>query len=442
MVGHLLAGLMAAYVLTILWLQFGELLTGSAASDLQWDDFSRSGTQALVARSLVRSPDGAVSIDPDPDLRAELERTPTLKYAAFDPETGVAAPGSSQELVAALGTMERLKPLAMTFRLGGENDSAPKGVAALRQTPTGRRVIAIYGYRFSWPMLLRNISESFGETFKYFLPTFAVAMGVGWLSLRRGLKPLRDAARQARQIDMKALDRRIDLTGIPSEILPLMTTINDALDRLAAGVERDRRFIANAAHELRTPITILSARIDAPRAPTFENDLKRDARRIRNIVEQLLVTSRLGRHGNGFDDDVDLAAAVQSVVDDYALLAIRNKQEIQFESGDAPVVVRGDRSAIESVVSNLVDNALRAEPEGGTVVVRVRPGAIIEIVDHGEGVAHCDRHVIFEPFWRKSEQTPGTGLGLAIVRELIELHGGTICVSETHGGGATFKVTL
>ncbi|MBM3641994.1 MAG: sensor histidine kinase, partial [Alphaproteobacteria bacterium] len=96
--------------------------------------------------------------------------------------------------------------------------------------------------------------------------------------------------------------------------------------------------------------------------------------------------------------------------------------------------------AIECVVGNLIDNALRMEPVGGTVIVRIADDAMVEVVDHGEGVDPVDREMIFEPFWRKNEATPGTGLGLAISKELMDRQGGRIWVEETPGGGATFKL--
>ncbi len=94
------------------------------------------------------------------------------------------------------------------------------------------------------------------------------------------------------------------------------------------------------------------------------------------------------------------------------------------------------------MLANLIDNALHAEPEGGLVLVKVTGRAVVEVIDHGEGVAECDREMIFEPFWRKSETRPGTGLGLSIARELVSMHGGHIWVEETPGGGATFKLAF
>ena len=112
------------------------------------------------------------------------------------------------------------------------------------------------------------------------------------------------------------------------------------------------------------------------------------------------------------------------------------------EAAPVPVIVRGTEYALKSVIANLINNALRAEPEGGTVVVRVRADAGVDVVDHGEGIEEADRELIFEPFWRKSEATPGTGLGLAIAKELTEALGGRIWVEETPGGGATFKLSF
>ncbi|WP_400770816.1 sensor histidine kinase [Methylosinus sporium] len=439
---YLLAGQVLCFAGTMVGAHLIELTGITPWSHVSWNYFAEIRARMLVAASLVRGPDGVVSIEPTRELRALVEKHPTLSFAAFDPKDGLPLPGSSPDLAAALRGHDPILTEEMAFRIRGVMKNELMGSYRLQDTPVGAILIATHGYIFEWKDLFRHIYDDIFYTLKQYSPTIIIAVTIGWLTLRRGLGPLQQVVEQAGLIDMSSLDQRMSLVGIPSEIMPLVATINEALARLDAGVTRQRRFLANAAHELRTPLTIMTARINGPEKPTFKKDLDRDVRRLRNIVEQLLVYARFNKGDGSPKDEIDLVELTQAVVDDHALVAVKNSRSIEFESESESIQVRGDRRALESVVSNLIDNALRAEPENGTVLARVRPGAIVEIVDHGEGVEESDREIVFEPFWRKSEMTPGTGLGLAIAKELIDAHGGTIDVTETPGGGATFKISL
>ena len=104
--------------------------------------------------------------------------------------------------------------------------------------------------------------------------------------------------------------------------------------------------------------------------------------------------------------------------------------------------MRGNKGAVEAVLANLIDNALRAEPQGGAVAIRVESDTTIAVIDHGAGVAEGDRQTIFEPFWRKSDSCSGAGLGLAIAKELVTKLEGKVWVEDTPGGGATFKLSF
>ena len=135
--------------------------------------------------------------------------------------------------------------------------------------------------------------------------------------------------------------------------------------------ERMRRYTANAAHELRTPLAIMRARLEDAEEPTFKNDLKRDVSQLQAIVEQMLITERLTERQARLDEKVDLATTVRQIVSDYLPLALDCDRKLEFEAEKPPVLINGNRRAMECVVGNLVDNALRAEPPGGAVSIKV-----------------------------------------------------------------------
>ncbi|WP_018267998.1 HAMP domain-containing sensor histidine kinase [Methylosinus sp. LW4] len=410
------------------------------------DEIAYPRTREMVMASLTRDADGALRVEPTPALRAELARNPKLKYAVFEPEEMRPARGSAPELVTALTSLRSLHPSWVHFSLDPHPRSRPTGYLQSRETPYGAVSVGVHGFAFRWPDIFVSMYYDAKWMSAYFGPAILFSIVTSWFAVRHGLAPLRDMAAEAARIDMDSLEQRLPDAKTPAEVRPLVVAFNQALERLDAGAARLRRFTANAAHELRTPVAILTARLDAPKQPSFLVDLQGDAHRIRNIVEQLLATTRLSDSPARMDETVDLVASSRRVAADALLLAVQRGRQIEFEAPDSAVLVRGNRAAIESVLSNLVDNALRAEPEGGSVIVRVGAdagdGAVVAVIDHGEGIAEADRALIFEPFWRKSEAPPGTGLGLAIAKEVMTRLGGRIMVGDTEGGGATFTLAF
>lgn len=442
LVGYLLVGQLIVYI--IIWiLNIPLSLTGIRVDlDMIRNDLAENSVRARVSASLRRGADGVPYIEPTEALREQVAHNPHLKYAVFDLAQTMAFQGSSPELVALLGQMGGIKAYLMNFTFDGAPEEDLRGALTKEDTPVGRVIIITYGYQFHWNDLIYFFLDNAWDNFIYFVPVAAAAAVIAWVAATRGLSPLREAAAHASRIDMNSIDQRIPLEGIPAETMPLVEAVNAALARLDVGAARQRRFAANAAHELRTPVAILRTRIDALGDVPYKTDLKRDVRRIQTIVEQLLIAARLNEHGRTMDEIVDLVGTIRAIVADYAPLVIENKRHIEFDSPVPSVRVRGNRQALECVVANLIDNALRAEPEGKTVLVRVGPGCTVDVVDHGVGVPKDSRDIIFEPFWRGNETAPGTGLGLAIVKELMDLHKGKVSVAETPGGGATFRVTL
>lgn len=396
----------------------------------------------LLYSSLHISPSGALYLSPSAALRAEMDRAPTTTFAVFDPKTLAPLPGSSPELAREVRGLDRLRATHMHFKLAGDPRENVIGHMSLADTPFGPLMIAIYGHEFMWIDVLYTLAYEFHSYLRYFLLEVLVAVGVGWFAFKRGLAPLDKVVREAERIDLDSLHQRLPLSGVPAEVTSLVTSMNGALTRLDEGAERQRRFLANAAHELRTPVAILMERLEDPVETNPLPKLRRDAERIRNIVEQLLASVRLDRKESRADEVLDLNEVVESIVDDHALLAVKMRRRLALEMHDEKHILTSDRFALQSVLANLIHNALRAEPEDGTVIVSVEKNGAIRVIDHGEGVALSDRELIFEPFWRKSEAGSGTGLGLAIARGLVVKLGGQIKVDETPGGGATFEVRL
>jgi signal transduction histidine kinase len=436
----LLMGQLVCFAITLVGLHVVPLFGHDPASVIEWNLLAELRARSAVVNSLVRAENGDVQIIPTIALQTLVKKHPTLQYAVFDPQTGGALKGSSPELAEALRGHSGIITKEMTsFRIRGLLDSELSGSYLAQETPFGRMMIATHGYIFEWRDFFYHIFNDAIDTFKENAFTIGMAIAIGWITLSHGLAPLAVVGQRVRNIDIATLNEKIPLGNTPREVAPLIETINEALAKLESSVGRQQRFLANAAHELRTPLAIMNSRISGPDHPSLRRDLERDIRRLRTIVEQLLVYARFGMHNESLLGKIDLNEMVGSIVDDYALLALKSTKSIEFNAIDSESYIRGDRNALESVIGNLLNNALRAEPTGGAVIVQTSASEV-EVVDHGEGISDRDKSSIFEPFWHKSEG--GAGLGLAIAKELVEAMGGEIRVEDTLGGGATFKVSF
>lgn len=411
--------------------------------EVNLESWTTQRARYVVEAALRQERDGRKFVEHTDALRAYMTRNPDFRFAAIDATLGVLLPGSSVELANAFSPLTRVDLIALSFHLADDPNPDARGWVRSIDTGVGRITFILYGAHFHWDDVLYNMSYSFTiQNLFVYLPLAGVMALIAVLVVRRGLAPLRRAAERVARIGVNSLNERIPCAELPLEILPFVESVNNALARVDDSVSRQKRFLANAAHELRTPITILCAHIANPDEATFRQDVKRDARRIRTIVEQLLSVAHIEGQKDAIGKAADLGKAALSVILDYMPLAIQNGRTIELDCPPSPVNVHADPWALESVITNLIENAVRAEPAGGTVLVRVLPDATIEVIDHGPGVAAEDRSAIFEPFWRKSDTMPGAGLGLAIAKELMEKLEGHIWVEETPGGGATFKLSL
>lgn len=263
---------------------------------------------------------------------------------------------------------------------------------------------------------------------------------IPWI-VSRAFKGLSAVAEEAKGINIDQRGGRLAHTDVPSEVRPLVYAVNDALARLDQGYERHRRFILDAAHELRTPISILQTRIETLPPGKMQARLLADAARIAALAEQLLDLQRLERKEETFAL-VDLVAVCEHVAAELAPLAIASGYQLSLSSEEDAVFVKGSSGALERAVINLVQNAIDHGGQRGNISIEVTKHGTIKVSDDGPGVPAGEREQIFEPFYRVHPRERGAGLGLNLVREVMRHHGGQVIVVESASGGAVFQLVI
>jgi signal transduction histidine kinase len=273
-------------------------------------------------------------------------------------------------------------------------------------------------------------------------PFLLALLGVSILTLRGTLAPLRELSRQAERIGPHATDVRLPHDDVPREVMPLVQAVNHAFERLEEGFRLQREFTADAAHELRTPLAVLTAHIDTLEDQAVAAPLRRDLESMTHLVEQLLRVARVEALVLDATDQANLADIAREVAAYLAPMAIRNHRMIEVDAPeDSAVPVQGQPDALFHAVRNLVDNALRHTPAGTTVTLTVtaRPPTLC-VRDQGPGIPPERRTEVFQRFWRSDRRNAGAGLGLAIVQRTMEAHGGSVAIADAPGGGALFRM--
>ncbi|MGW5634519.1 ATP-binding protein [Streptomyces sp. NPDC003832] len=270
----------------------------------------------------------------------------------------------------------------------------------------------------------------------------AVVAGVTWLVTRRALGPVEGIRREMAEITASEdMSRRVPEPDTHDEIARLARTTNETLGALEASVERQRRFVADASHELRSPIASLRTQLEVAAAHPEFLDLDgavADTVRLQHLAADLLLLARLDAGERPTGTRLDLARLAVEESAGRALVTVGT---------DGPAEVSGSRSQLGRVLANLLNNAERHARTAITLTVR-RDGdrVALEVADDGDGVPEADRERIFERFVRldeaRSRDDGGAGLGLAIARDVAERHGGTLTVREAPAGGALFELRL
>ncbi|MBI1753918.1 MAG: sensor histidine kinase N-terminal domain-containing protein [Acidobacteria bacterium] len=320
----------------------------------------------------------------------------------------------------------------------------------VQDDPSGRYRVAVaeslrFRKKLGW-RVLRTTPAVFGVV-------FLVIAVCTWLISRRALRPLRllaESVEGRKPGDLSPLQPAVDL----KETRPLVASLNGLLSRVSELVQAQRRFVADAAHELRTPLAVVGTQAhtlireeDAAQREAIGHDLQRGIERATGLVRQLLAVARLEAAGPELTEGVvDLAALARDRASQILPLALAKKLDLGVE-GVERLEIRGDCSVLGMAMDNLLENAIRYTPEGGTVTLRFgrsegRP--FFEVEDDGPGMSEAFKERAFERFSRElGTHAIGAGLGLAIVQRAAELHQGRVSLGAPEGGsGLCARVEL
>ncbi len=254
----------------------------------------------------------------------------------------------------------------------------------------------------------------------------------------RGLSFLSE---KARDIGPQTIRTRLPVHAAPTEVMPLAHAFNEAMDRVAEGYDNQQRFTIDAAHQLKTPLAVLRARLETI-APFAGRDLLEvDLSHMETLIQQLLTSARISVVNISPDETITLNALAQEVVVALAPIAIEQGNTLELERPDVPVVVMGESHLAMEAIRNLVNNAINHTADGTTVTVRVSEPHKLQVLDRGPGVPDSEKKHIFMPFSQGRKPTRnGTGMGLAIVSQIMQVHFGKVTVEDRDGGGAVFTL--
>ena len=298
------------------------------------------------------------------------------------------------------------------------------------------------------------------------LPQFVIlplAVLLVWLALVRGIKPLNELEQRIRARkpdDLSPLDDRV----VPQEVAPLVSSVNGLLTRLQDSIATQKRFLADAAHQLKTPLAGLRMQADlAQREGSSADELKQSLKQIghasvraTHTVNQLLALARAESSGQAVVKQVcDLARLTTEVVQDSVPRALDKHIDLGYDGampGTAGVLLEGNPTLLTELIRNLLDNAINYTPAEGVVTARVLADPfgkvlVLQVEDNGPGIAESERELVFQPFYRTlGNGADGSGLGLAIVREIAQQHQAEVTVEDARPGhvpcGTRFTVRL
>ncbi len=369
----------------------------------------------------------------------EDEAEGTFRYAVTDGSGRVLV--ASRHAVEASGQLPLAEPEPSLYLVHHGNGKGERFYGAQMLKVLRGRPLTVQVERVSideTALVETSIDEFFEHGAWVSGPFLAVLLLISVATIKSSMSPLLALSREAGEIGPSSPGRRLPVKDVPREALPLVQSLNAALDRLDAGIAQQRAFTADAAHELRTPLAVLRAHADTLTDESAARSLRNDIDQMTRIVAQLLKVAQIDAAAVEPGETTDLGEVAISVASLLIPIGIAQGRGVEVILPEQPCIVAGNREIIFLAVRNLAENALRYAPLGTSVDIAVSDDASVRVTDRGPGVPLDLRQRIFTRFWRADRSSAGAGLGLAIVTRAMELHGGSVEVADTPGGGATF----
>jgi signal transduction histidine kinase len=393
-----------------------------------------------VGEHLSVQPDGHLRLDLPLDLLGLYSQAyGRYLYAVVDDQGRVLF--SSLEDHAALFPVD-VRSGNVEFLQERRGDAAVSG-ASIRKTIGGQTVWIQTGENLAnRDVLIDDIVADFYKNVGWItLPILLVLLIADIAIFRRALRPLWQASEIARDIGPTRTDLRLPTEEIPREVRPLVSAINLALDRLEEGFRIQRDFTADAAHELRTPLSILRTRLDTLEDQQVGQALRKDVDGMAHIISQLLDIAELDAFVVDPLEKADLRSVTAEIAQFIAPLALAQGKDVALSGASEPVWVKGNPEMLGRAIRNLSENAINHTAPGTTVEFVVDANGTVSVLDHGPGIAEDERNLIFQRFWRRDRRKAGsTGLGLSIVQRIAELHSAAITVENRKPRGACFSL--
>jgi signal transduction histidine kinase len=393
-----------------------------------------------VGEHLSAQPDGRLQLDLPLDLLGLYSQAyGRYLYAVVDDHGRVLF--SSLEDHAALFPADA-RSGDVEFLQERRGDATVSG-ASIRKTVGGQTVWIQTGENLAnRDVLIDDIVADFYKNVGWItLPILLVLLIADIAIFRRALRPLWQASEIARDIGPTRTDLRLPTQEIPREVRPLVSAINLALDRLEEGFRIQRDFTADAAHELRTPLSILRTRLDTLEDKQVGEALRKDVDGMAHIISQLLDIAELDSFVVDPAEKADLRSVTAEVAEFVAPLALTQGKDVALFGETEPVWVKGNPEMLGRAIRNLAENAINHTAPGTTVEFFIGEDGTVSVLDQGPGVAEDERNLIFQRFWRRDRRKAGsTGLGLSIVQRIAELHSATITLENRRPSGARFSL--